>query len=115
MREMIPKIVEGNSTGNDALCRVFALMGDEDFYMIFERQQHRECLELLQREIGRSLAVDDVTWVGSLEVGNPNRLILFSGGGSFGKFYENDPSVGRLVQAKIGEMLNQIGSNYILR
>ena len=115
LKEMIPKIEEGARSGDDALCRVFALCDDPDFYLLFTSRQHKECLEFLQREIGRALTSVDVAWVGSLESEGDKQLMLFSGGSSFGKEYENDRNVGRLVQARIVDMLMQIESDYSLR
>lgn len=115
LSKLIPRIEQAAKENDDALCRIFVLIGDPDLYFLFNSLQHKECLANLQREIGRKLSSDDVAFAGSLEYEDEGHLMLMYGGSSFEKFYENDLYVGQLAQAKIGEMLNQIGSKYILK
>jgi hypothetical protein len=117
LRHMLSKIEEGarSKYKDDALCRIFVLLGSPDIYLIFNSKQHKECLEFLQREVGRKLASSDVAWAGSLELEDTKSLMLESGGGSFGRSYRNDLNVGQMVQTQLSQMLNSIDSGYTLR
>lgn len=117
LKAMIPIIENAARNDDSALCRVFALLGDQDIYMLFSNRQHQECLRFLQGEIGRELSAENVTFAGSLEVEDleSKKLWLLSGGSSLGRAYRNDSHVGQVVQTTIGVMLEQIGSEYTLR
>lgn len=115
LSELIPRIEQVAKENDDALCRIFVLIGDPDLYALFNSLQHKECLEYLQREVGRGLSSNEVAFAGSLEYEDEKYLMLMSGGYSFGKFYKYDLDVGQLVRTTISEMLKQIGSQYILR